>query len=97
MLGKTKLLQPPKLGTNTPSYVPTRREIAKACAQIRKTWDAATEKSRRAYINLCLAMEITDYPVFTKEGRKIRGKRRLIDCNLCDSEYWQYAIGDQWK
>lgn len=97
MYGNVKKLRRKKLYHNKPDYVPTQHEIALACAQIRKTWDASVENSRRVHQVVWHSLEAEYLSLYFQEKRRFYGKKKLADCKLCDSEYWQYAIGDQWK
>lgn len=92
---KTKKLSPNPLGDNNPFYIPTRKQIAAACRLIRESWDATTRRSRLVYVNLALLSELYAYPIYVKDGIRKRSNRKLPDCDLCDSDYWQHAISNE--
>jgi len=92
-----KKLRRKKLHHNMPDYLPTYNEIALVCARIRKTWDATTEKSRRVHQIIWHSLEAEYFSLYFCECRRPPAKKKLEDSRLCDSEYWQFAIGDQWE
>lgn len=83
-----------KSDSNQAAYLPSRREILLACAKIRASWDKVTERSRRAHFIEWHSLEERYLALYFKEGRKLRSRKKLADCKLCDSDYWQYAISE---
>jgi hypothetical protein len=74
-------------------YLPSAQEIEEACFQIRQNWDEATEASRRVHKVVWHSPEAEYLALYAHEGQRVFNRKRLSDCKLCDSDYWQYAIG----
>lgn len=102
MFGKTKLswneIQAIRLEKNNDhfaNYIPTLTEIALGCAEIQAGWDAETRRSRCTYKTEWASAEEAYLALHFRAKRPVLCRKKLDDCKLCDSEYWQYAIEEQ--
>jgi hypothetical protein len=86
-----------------PAYLPTPEDIERECEAIRSAWTETEEENNSVYRkpwfppqeSRLFRFQRVDEEATTAQRRVYlsRKLKKLPDCNLCDSDYWQHAIG----